>query len=471
MMRANRGVGLAATQVGVLRRLIVVDGGEGPRVLVNPRVKAASGSVVDWEGCLSFPGLLAEVERAEKVTVEATDLEGRPAWIEAEGFFSRALQHEIDHLDGVVILDRARSVRRVEPEENGEEGLEDGDDEDLEDRETGRPGNGPRLRVAFLGTPDFAAVTLEAIAASRHRLVGVVTQPDRPAGRGGRSRPPAVKTVAERLGLPVWQATAGEVRSELARVLSDWEVDVAVVVAFGVILPTDVLKTPRLGCINLHASLLPDYRGAAPVHRALLDGCAVTGVTVIQMNAGVDTGDIIAQREVTVSESDTSGTVHDRLAAVGANLVVHVLDLLAAGRAVRRPQPPAGKLAPKLGPEDEVIDWTRPGEAIARQVRALDPAPGAHTVLGDRRVKVWGAEVAAAGAGSWPGPADGRQAGSGPARPGTVVGFSDGCPVVATGRGALVLTVLQPAGGSRMPGPDFANGYRMRVGEVFGPKA
>lgn len=502
-MRDHKGVGLAAPQVGVSSRLIVVDVGDGLHVLVNPRITASRGSAVDWEGCLSFPGLLAEVERAEKVSVEALGLDGKPVWVEAEGFAARAFQHEIDHLDGVVILDRARTVERVEPEETTQ--VELVDEAGPAQADAAGPGTGTRtpgpeaprgaagqddgpqaarpLKVAFMGTPSFAVPVLEAIIAAGHTVVGVVTQPDRPAGRGGRTiRPSPVKKTALAFGLPVWQGTAQEAKTSLAGVLAGWGAEVAVVVAYGVILPPDVLKGPRLGCVNLHASLLPDYRGAAPIQRAIMDGRSVTGVTVIRMDEGVDTGDIIAQREVPIRETDTAGDVHDRLAAVGANLVLHALDLLATGRAAPRPQP-AGPAtpAPRLGPEDEVIDWTRPAVVISRQIRALAPAPGAYTFFRGRRVKVWRADPvwsdrAALGEhhgavgdcrGATAG--DGETSGQNRAGPraGEVVALDEKGPVVATGKGALLLRVLQPAGGSRMTGTDFANGQRLGVGDRF----
>ncbi len=473
VMREAKGVGLAAPQVGVLRRLAVVDIGEGPLILVNPRITASSGSEVDWEGCLSFPGLLAEIERARNVSVEALDLEGERVWVEAEGFLARVLQHEIDHLDGIVILDRARAVRRVPDEEEDEEDGREGNGEGPGSAEEAGPGSWPRtahpLKVAFMGTPDFAVPTLRALVEAGHRVVGVVTRPDRPAGRGGRRmRPPPVKRAAAELGLQVWQGGAREVRTGLADVLAAWGADIGVVVAFGVILPSQVLRTPRLGCVNLHASLLPDYRGAAPIQRALMDGRRVTGVTVIQMDEGVDTGGIIAQQKVPIADDDTAGTLHDRLAVAGAGLVLHALELLAAGRAEPRPQPAGRSVpAPRIGPEDEVIDWEKTAVSIERQVRALDPAPGAHTVFRGRRVKVWRVQTAG-------GPEEGGPAGDGPAggtgrpEPGSVVGFADGCPVVAAGSGAVVLQVLQPAGGSRMSGSDFVNGYRVGLGDRFG---
>ncbi len=453
-MRRTKGVGLAAPQVGVSSRIVVVDVGEGLNVLVNPAITASSGQETDWEGCLSFPGLLAEIQRAGNVTVQATGLDGKTHWIEGSGYLARALQHEIDHLDGVVILDRARDLEKVEPSETVE--VEPGPDDvsgeagrgaSFEARETARP-----LRVAFLGTPDFGRPTLEALVAAGHEVVGVATQPDRPAGRGGKPRVSAVKATALAFGLPVWQGSGGEGRAELAALFRKWDADVAVVVAYGVILPAEVLGTPGLGCVNLHASLLPDYRGPAPIQRAIMDGRSVTGVTVINMDSGVDTGDILAQREVAIAPDDTAGSLHDRLATVGADLILHSLELLAAGTAVPRPQP-AGRFppAPRLAPQDEVIDWRRPAVEISRQVRALSPVPGAYAVYGGKRLKVLGADAMAGTAGSgWPG---------------EILALDGGYPVIATGKGTLALRVVQPAGSSRMRGPDFVNGYHVAIGD------
>jgi methionyl-tRNA formyltransferase len=454
-VRSHRGVGLAAPQVGVLTRLVVIDVAGDLRILVNPKITASSGLATDWEGCLSFPGLLAEVERAHGVVIEAQGLDGKPLWVEGEGFLARVLQHEIDHLDGTVILDRAIAVEKLENPDLAATGagLPDGDES---------PALHP-LRVAFMGTPEFARPTLEALLAAGHHLAGVVTQPDRPAGRGGRAvRESAVKRTALAFRLPLWQGTAREVRQSLPAVLRDWKADVAVVVAYGVILPAEVLRTPRLGCFNLHASLLPDYRGAAPIARAIMDGRRVTGVTVIRMDEGLDTGDIIAQREVPIGEEETAGSLHDLLSAVGAPLVVQALELVAGGRVVPVRQPAAcPTLASRLGPEDEVIDWGKPAEVLDRQVRALSPAPVAHAVFGGRRVKVWSVAV-------WPPPDAFRTSvAARSASPGEVVALVAGGPVVATGQGYLVLRAVQPEGRSRMRGSDFANGYRLKPGDSF----
>ncbi len=481
-MRRSKGVGLACPQVGVSSRMIVVDVGGDLRVLVNPKVATASGSAVDWEGCLSFPGLLAEVERAETIEAEGHGLDGRPVWIPAEGFLARVLQHEIDHLDGIVILDRARAIERIEASSPAEVAPGSGDGAGPETDAHGRgpvadtrgrqPETGEALaedepalhplRVAFMGTPDFARPTLEALMAAGHSVVGVVTQPDRPAGRGGKLvGVSAVKRTALAFGLPIWQGAAKEARRSLASVIRGWGAEVGVVVAYGVILPREVLASPRLGCINLHASLLPDYRGAAPIPRAILDGRGLSGVTVIKMDEGVDTGDILAQREVRLDEDETAGSLHDRLASVGASLVVHVVELLASGRAAPRRQPvECATPAPRLGREDEIVDWRKPAEVLVRQVRALSPAPGAHTTLGGRRIKVWSAEV-------WEPATTEPVLTPGEPSPGEIVALDAGSPVVATGRGNLVLRVVQPAGGSRMPGSDFVNGYRVKPGDRF----
>lgn len=466
-MRAYRGVGLAAPQVGVSARIVVVDVGEGLHVLVNPSITAASGSVTDWEGCLSFPGLVAEVERAEKVTVAATGLDGKPKWLEGTGYFARALQHEIDHLDGVVFLDRAKTVEKIEPSETAEVAPTPGGDEEGQTPATACAERVDALRVAFMGTPDFALPTLEAVIAAGHTVVGVVTRPDRPAGRGRAIRQSPVKLTAQAFGLPVWQGEGLEPKVKLAGLLREWEADVALVVAYGVILPADALAGPRLGCINLHASLLPDYRGPAPIQRVIMDGRSVTGVTVMRMDAGVDTGDIIAQREVPIGANDDAGSLHDRLATAGAGLIVHALDLLATGRAAPRPQP-TGRFrpAPRLVAADEAIDWRRPAAEIDRQVRALAPVPGAFTSFGGKRVKILAVKPESPDVADPAVPAPAAVA-AGERLPGQVIGLDRGAPIVAAGAGVLVLRVLQPAGGARMVGPDFVNGYRVAVGDRF----
>ncbi|MFN3762546.1 MAG: methionyl-tRNA formyltransferase, partial [Anaerolineae bacterium] len=290
-------------------------------------------------------------------------------------------------------------------------------------------------RVVFMGSPSFAVPALEALAGT-YPVVGVVTQPDRPAGRGSRLRPPPVKVAAERLGLPVFQPERVAAPDALAR-LRAWAPDVVIVAAFGQILPPELLSLPPHGCLNLHASLLPRWRGAAPVAAAILAGDTVTGVTLMQMDEGVDTGPILARREEPIRPDDTTGRLTERLARVAAELLMEVLPGYLAGEVRPVPQPEEGvTYCRPLKKADGRLDWTRPAADLERQVRAVTPWPGAFTFWEGQMVKV----LRAASLPEW----------SGPEPPGTVVPLGEGAAVVA-GRGALQLLEVQMAGKNPLP--------------------
>lgn len=309
------------------------------------------------------------------------------------------------------------------------------------------------MRVAFAGTPPFAAAALEAIAAAGHRIVLVMTQPDRPAGRGMAPAKSAVKLVAERLGIAVHQperlrdpATHEPLRQAHA--------DILVVAAYGLILPQAVLDVPALGAVNIHASLLPRWRGAAPIQRALLAGDATTGITIMQMDAGLDTGPMLLREALAIAPDETGGTLHDKLAALGARLIVRALDALARGALAAIPQPPEGvTYAAKIDKREARVDWTRTAGEIERAVRAFDPVPGAVSSLRGQDVKLWRARVVA---------------GSG--APGTVLAATDAGIVVACGEGALRLESLQRAGGRRIDAGTFLRGFPVAPGERFDPQ-
>ena len=482
-MYAADGIGLAAPQVGVSKRIIVCDVGDGLIELINPEiVRRGEDTETAYEGCLSLPRVLAEVERPASVQVTGLDRHGRRVWIEGEGLLARCLQHEIDHLDGVLITDRARKVVQLPPESE--------------------------LRVVFMGTPGFAVPSLEELLRRYVKVVGVVTQPDRPQGRGLAPAAPPVKRLAEEHGLPVLQPE--RLDEAVVEQLAAWRPDLLVVVAYGKILPPAVLAVPRLGAINVHASLLPRHRGAAPIQHAILAGDAVTGVTTMWMDQGLDTGDIILQRELPLDEEVTAGQLHDRLARLGAELLGETLRLVAEGRAPRRPQDPAAAtLAPKLSPDDEWVDWDRPAVEVARRIRALDPRPGARTLWRGEILKLFGATVApppgAAGgeAGGTPaagtaGRGRGEEAGTAaagttgseggrrgdepaaagsrpqarapraegaPVPPGTVVAVTPEAVAVQCSDGPVWVRRLQPAGRRPMAARELVNGYRLAVGE------
>lgn len=306
------------------------------------------------------------------------------------------------------------------------------------------------MRIVFAGTPDFAVPALEALAAAGHHVTAVLTQPDRPAGRGLAAAASPVKQAATRRGILVLQpptlktpATQDELRT-LAP-------DALVVAAYGLILPQAILDVPRLGAINIHASLLPRWRGAAPIQRALLAGDRETGISIMRMEAGLDTGPVLLREALPIFPEDTAGTLHDRLAALGARLVVAALDGLARGTVVAAPQPVDGvTYAAKLEKHEARIDWNQPALQIERQVRAFDPFPGATARVRGTELKVWRAV-----------PADGA------GEPGAVVATDARGIVVAAGSGALRLESLQRAGGKRLSARDFLRGFPLAVGERF----
>jgi len=305
------------------------------------------------------------------------------------------------------------------------------------------------MRVAFMGSPEFAVPCLRAVAAA-HEVVLVVSQPDKPAGRGGELRAPAVKVAAQELGLRVFQPKSAR-NGELLQALRDANVEVAIVVAYGKILPKDVLEAPRLGCINVHGSLLPKYRGAAPVQWAVIDGEAETGVSIMQLDEGMDTGPVWAERRVPIGPAETSGELLDRLAPIGAAALVEALPVIASGSKQPVAQDHARATHAKmLDKTDGAIDWTQPARAIAARIRGVDPWPGAYATLRCQPVKLFRATVsdrtAAGGVGS------------------VLAIDKDGVYVSCTG-GVVVIREVQAAGKKRMPAAAFASGRGIAVGD------
>ncbi|MDW8124652.1 MAG: methionyl-tRNA formyltransferase [Geminicoccaceae bacterium] len=301
------------------------------------------------------------------------------------------------------------------------------------------------LRLVFFGSAAFAVPALAALARSPHRLLLVLSQPPRPAGRGLKERPTPVHEVAQRLGLPV--RTPESLREpailEELRALAP---DLGVVAAYGLILPEAVLRIPRLGCVNLHASLLPRWRGAAPIQRAILAGDPVTGVCLMQMDRGLDTGPVLARRETPIGPRETAGELHDRLAAMAAELLLEELPAIEGGTARATPQPEDGaSYAAKLGPEDQRLDFAQSAIALDRRIRALAPAPGAFCFARGERLVVLEAE-----------PREGPRG-----EPGTVV-----APplVVACGEGALALLRVKRAGRKAMSAEELQRGFPLPVG-------
>jgi methionyl-tRNA formyltransferase len=319
------------------------------------------------------------------------------------------------------------------------------------------------LRVIFAGTPDFARVALERLHTAGFEIPLVLTQPDRPAGRGMKLQASPVKQFALEHDIAVAQPHSlrldGKYPDEAAAARAAIEAadaDVMVVAAYGLILPQWVLDLPRLGCLNIHASLLPRWRGAAPIHRAIEAGDVESGVTIMRMDVGLDTGDMLLVERLPIAADDTTGTLHDKLAAVGGRLIVEALELAACGGLRRTPQAAEGvTYAHKIEKQEAQLDWAQPAAVIARRIRAFNPFPGAATTLQGDSIKLWQAELVEAGR-------DSGQA------PGTVLAADSGGIVVQCGPGLLRLTELQRAGGKRLLAAEFLRGQALAAGTVLG---
>ncbi len=306
------------------------------------------------------------------------------------------------------------------------------------------------MRVIFAGTPRFAALALEALLAADHEVALVLTQPDRPAGRGLQPAPSEVKRTALAQGLPVFQPPSLKAPEPL-ETLRAVHAEVMIVAAYGLILPRDVLEAFPRGCINIHASLLPRWRGAAPIQRALLAGDAESGISIMQMEAGLDTGPVLTAEAIPITADETAGTLHDRLAELGGRMIVEALRKLAEGRLVPTPQDDTlATYAPKIGRAEAAIAWTNSAVSIERQVRAFDPVPGAHARFNGEPLKIWRASGIESHANV-------------PA--GTVLAASAGGIDIACGsHGALRIVELQRAGGKRLAAVDFLRGHPLPVG-------
>ena len=307
------------------------------------------------------------------------------------------------------------------------------------------------MRILFMGTPDFALFSLRALVEAGEDVVGVVTQPDKPKGRGYTLTPPPVKVYAEEKGLPVYQPKT--LRDEaFAELLRQIDPEVIVVVAFGKILPANVLDYPKYGCVNVHGSLLPAYRGAAPMQRAIIDGCAETGITTMFMADGIDTGDMLLKKSVAIDLHDTFETVHDKLGECGAELLLRTLALLEAGEITPEKQDDAlATYAQKIEKEDCLLDFSRTAKEVHDRIRGLSPIPLSFTHTSDGRLlKILSSE-----------PVEGS------GRPGEVISLSGGRITVACGEGAVALLSVLPEGKKRMSAADFINGRRISVGDIL----
>ncbi len=308
------------------------------------------------------------------------------------------------------------------------------------------------MKIIFAGTPEFARVALTALHAAGHTVEAVLTQPDRPAGRGMKLKSSPVKQEALRLGLPVLQPISLKTQ-EIQDVLRALNAELMVVAAYGLILPQVVLDMPRHGCLNIHASLLPRWRGAAPIQRAILAGDTETGITIMQMDAGLDTGAMLRCDAIPIAVDDTSASLHDKLAVLGGQAIITALDQLGRGSLKSIPQSDEGACyAAKISKAEAMLDFSRPATELARAVRAYNPAPGAATMLHGLPLKIWSAHIAADQSGV----------------PGTVVAVDAQSIVVACGMGALGITEVQPAGGKRQSASQFLAGHPLSKGTQLG---
>ena len=312
------------------------------------------------------------------------------------------------------------------------------------------------MRIVFMGTPEFAVPSLEALLKSEDQVVGIVTQPDRPKGRGQELAPPPIKLIAQRANIPLLQPL--KIRTpDFLEALAAWQPDLIAVTAFGRILHAPILSLPPRGCVNVHGSLLPKYRGAAPVQWAVINGETETGITTMLMDEGMDTGPMLLQARLSILPEDTAGSLAPRLAELGGRLLVETIAQLKAGLLTAQPQDHAqATMAPLLKKEDGLLDWTMSAQALANRIRGLSPWPGAYTFHGPARWNIWNA-----GAMNEP---------TGDA-PGTIVGVAKQSLRVATGNGLLELLEIQTANSKRMPVGQFLSGHRIIPGGMLGAAA
>lgn len=322
------------------------------------------------------------------------------------------------------------------------------------------------MKIVFMGTPDFAAGALDALVRAGHEIVLAVTQPDKPKGRGGQTAQPPVKEYALQKGIPVFQPERIR-RPESVEELRKYPADVFIVAAFGQILPKEILGMPEYGCLNIHASLLPKYRGASPIQHVIIDGEEKTGITVMQMDEGLDTGDMLYKKEISIQKDDTFETLHDKLAVLGGEAITEALALLEQGKLAAQPQDDSlSCYAPKITKDMGKLDFTRAAEVLDRQIRGMTPWPSAYTYYNGKQLKIWKAE-----------PAEQEQRDKakislaenrGAAAPGEIVEVTKDCIKIVTGAGLLCVYELQLEGKKRMKTHDFLLGVKLRPGERLG---
>lgn len=325
------------------------------------------------------------------------------------------------------------------------------------------------MKIVFMGTPDFAVPTLEALIRGGHEVAAVVTQPDKPKGRGKAVLMPPVKEKALEYGIPVYQPARVKKDEEFFKCLEEIYPDAIVVTAFGQILPESILNLPRYGCINVHASLLPKYRGSAPIQWAVINGDAETGVTTMMMDVGLDTGDMLEKTVIPLEPKETGGSLFDKLSRAGGELILSTLRKVEDGTILRTKQPEEGSsYAGMLHKELGKIDWTMEATAIERLIRGLNPWPSAYTSYENKTMKLWDADVVSESESSGTEAAEAAEQDGNLAQPGRIVKVRKDCFLVQTGKGLLKVNELQLEGKKRMDTAAFLRGYPLKEGAVLG---
>ena len=375
-MKSHSGIGLAANQVGINKRLIVMgyenkgQDDEMPSIpfieLCNPQVvKFSKEKETAIEGCLSVPGLELPVERSLGVVVKAEDLNGKSMTVRAKGLFAKVLQHEIDHINGVLFTDRVTDYRKL--------------------------ADYRFARIVFIGSDDFSLIQLTALIDAGLKVVAAITETDKRAGRGKKIKESVIKTFAKTNSIAVFLPEDTE---SLTSILQQIKADLIILASYGKILTQEALEAPRYGSINVHPSLLPKYRGATPIQSAIISGDTETGVTIMTMTKAVDAGKIISQQKLNILEDETSSSLRSRLAKLGSKLLIEAIPEYLSGQAKLVEQDSSKKtMTRRFKKEDGEINWAEPAEKIVRKIRALEPWPGSFTFVGSKRLKLIKATV------------------------------------------------------------------------------
>ena len=441
IMLQEDGVGLAANQIGSEYRIFVMNAAPSeeqpePVAFINPVVLNKEGEVVDEEGCLSFPELYLRITRPEKVRVYAKSLYNEGFVLDLTGILARAAMHELDHLDGVLFIDHAADTEKEKVEKYVEDIAEKAQDSQH------------LMKILLFGSTDFSLPIAQCVH-EEFEILGVVISKPRPRGRGLRTSLPRVAQWAKNAGLNVYMPDDPN-SDDFIKTLSQMEPDIFVLSAYGYILSRRLLQVARSGGINIHPSLLPRYRGAAPIQRAIMDGEDKTGITIFFMDEKIDHGDMLAQQEIPIEKDDTFGSLADKLANLGADMIIAVLRAAESGNCPTTKQQSAkASYAPKLKKEELIIDWQREAVKIHDQIRALSPRPGARTYFRKKELMITRAEL-----------------GDRKLLPG-LLAVEDKKLYVGAGNRSLVLREVKPEGRKVISALDFINGYRIEKGEVL----